>query len=42
MSVSGQIEYWARDGKCVEEIPDLTYSLIKEIFIGMAGLDQCD
>ena len=39
-SVTGQIEYWARIGKCAEENPDLTYSLIKEILIGMAELDQ--
>jgi hypothetical protein len=28
-SVTGQIEHWARIGKCSEENPDLTYSLIK-------------
>ncbi|RLB00981.1 MAG: hypothetical protein DRG37_01100 [Deltaproteobacteria bacterium] len=39
-SVTGQIEHWARIGKCVEENPDLTYSLIKEILIGMAELEQ--
>lgn len=39
-SVTGQIEYWARIGKCAEENPDLTYSLIKEILFGMAELDQ--
>ena len=27
-SVTGQIEHWARIGKCSEENPDLTYSLI--------------
>jgi hypothetical protein len=27
-------------GKCAEENPDLTYSLIKEIFIGLAELEQ--
>ena len=30
-SIAGQIEHWARLGKCAEENPDLTYSLIKEI-----------
>jgi hypothetical protein len=39
-SVAGQIEYWARLGKCVEENPDLPYSLIKEILIGLDELDQ--
>jgi hypothetical protein len=39
-SVAGQIEHWARLGKCVEENPDLPYSLIKEILIGLDELDQ--
>jgi hypothetical protein len=39
-SLTGQIEYWARIGKCAEENSDLTYSLIKEIFIGLAELKQ--
>jgi hypothetical protein len=39
-SVAGQIEHWARMGKCVEENPDLPYSLIKEILIGIDELDQ--
>jgi len=30
-SLTGQIEYWARIGKCSEENPDLTYSHIKDI-----------
>ena len=33
-SVTGQIEHWARIGKCSEENPDLPYSLIKEILLG--------
>ncbi len=28
-TVTGQIEHWAKIGKCAEENPDLTYSLIK-------------
>ena len=32
-SVTGQIEHWARIGKCAEENPNLTCSLIKEIRI---------
>ena len=38
-SVTGQIEHWARIGKCAEENPDLTYSLIKEILIGLAEME---
>jgi hypothetical protein len=39
-SITGQIEHWARIGKCAEDNPDLTYSLIKEILIGVAELEQ--
>jgi hypothetical protein len=39
-SVTGQIEYWAKIGRCVEENPDLTYNLIREILIGLEELDQ--
>jgi hypothetical protein len=39
-SIAGQIEHWARMGKCVEENPGLPYSLIKEILIGIEELDQ--
>jgi hypothetical protein len=39
-SVTGQIEHWARIGKCAEENPDLTYSLIKEILIGLVELEE--
>jgi hypothetical protein len=39
-SLTGQIEHWARIGKCAEENQDLTYSLIKEILIGIEELDQ--
>jgi hypothetical protein len=39
-SLTGQIEHWARIGKCAEENPDLTYDLIKEIFIGIEELNQ--
>jgi hypothetical protein len=41
-SLAGQIEYWARLGKCAEENPDLTYALIKEILIGLEELAQGD
>ena len=39
-SLTGQIEHWARMGKCAEENPDLTYSLIKDILIGVEELEQ--
>ncbi len=39
-SLTGQIEHWACIGKCAEENPDLTYDLIKEIFLGIQELDQ--
>jgi hypothetical protein len=39
-SLAGQIEHWARIGKCAEENPDLSYSLIKEILIGLEELQQ--
>ena len=39
-SITGQIEHWARIGKCAEENPDLTYDLIKEIFIGVQELNH--
>ncbi len=39
-SMTGQIEHWARVGKCAEENPDLTYRLIKDILTGVEELDQ--
>jgi hypothetical protein len=39
-SLTGQIEHWAKIGKYSEENPDLTYSLIKEILIGLEELEQ--
>ncbi len=41
-SVTGQIEHWAKIGKCAEENPDLTYSLIKEILMGIEELEQSE
>ncbi len=34
-SVPKQIEYWARIGKIVEENPDLPFSMIQDILIGI-------
>ncbi len=39
-SITGQVEHWARIGKCAEENPDLPYNLIKELLIGIEELDQ--
>ena len=39
-SLTGQIEHWASIGKCVEENPDLTYDLIKEMLIGIQEIKQ--
>jgi hypothetical protein len=39
-SLTGQIEHWARVGKCAEENPDLTYSQIKDVLIGVEELNQ--
>ena len=39
-SITGQIEHWAKIGKCSEENPELTYALIKEILIGVEELEQ--
>jgi len=39
-SVTGQIEHWAKIGKCAEDNPDLSYSLIKEMLIGIEELEQ--
>ena len=39
-SLTGQIEYWAMLGKNLEENPDLTYKLIKEMLVGLEELKQ--
>ena len=39
-SLTGQIEYWAMLGKNMEENPDLTYKLIKEMLVGLEELKQ--
>lgn len=41
-SLAGQIEHWARIGKCAEENPDLTYDLKKELLLGIEELKQGD
>jgi hypothetical protein len=39
-SLTGQIEYWAKIGKIAEENPDIPYTLLKEILIGIEQLDS--
>jgi len=39
-SATGQIEHWAKIGKVLEENQDLTYSMVKEILIGLEELEQ--
>jgi hypothetical protein len=39
-SVSGQIEYWAKIGKIVEENPDLTYEFIKNVLLAKEEVQQ--
>ena len=39
-SLTGQIEFWAKIGKIAEENPDMPYSLLREILIGVEQLDS--
>ena len=39
-SLTAQIEFWAKIGKCSEENPDLTYDQIKEILLGLEELNS--
>lgn len=39
-SGAGQIEYWAKIGKIVEENPDLTYEFIKDSLLAKAEVDN--
>ncbi|MBL7129160.1 MAG: hypothetical protein ISS16_09285 [Ignavibacteria bacterium] len=39
-SLTGQIEYWAKIGKIAEENPDVSYSLLKEILVGLEQLES--
>jgi len=38
-SVAGQIEYWAKIGKCAVDNPDLPFSLIQEILLGIEEIE---
>lgn len=37
-SLTEQIEFWVKIGKCSEENPDLTYDQIKDILLGLEEL----
>ena len=39
-SITGQIEYWARLGKMAEDNPDMPFSLIRDILIGIEELES--
>ena len=39
-SVTGQVEYWARIGKCAVDNPDLPYEFIKELLVSIEELDS--
>lgn len=39
-SVPGQIEYWSRIGKIVEENPELSYSFIKDILLAQSEAED--
>jgi hypothetical protein len=39
-SVTGQVEYWARIGKCAIDNPDLTYEFIKDLLLSIEELDS--
>ena len=41
-SLTGQIEHWARIGKCAEENPDLTFRLTSEILVGVEELNRVE
>ncbi|MDO8954096.1 MAG: ParD-like family protein [Gammaproteobacteria bacterium] len=41
-SVAKQIEHWAKIGQIAEENPDLNYSMIKGILLGMQDIANGD
>lgn len=34
-SVAGQVEYWSKIGRIAEENPDLPFSMIQDILLGL-------
>ena len=41
-SVAGQIEYWASIGEIGEDNPDLPFSFIQDILIGLEQVNEAD
>jgi len=41
-SVAGQIEYWASIGEIAEDNPDLPFSFIQDILIGLEQINEGD
>lgn len=41
-SVAGQIEYWASIGEIAEDNPDLPFSFIQDILIGLEQVKEDD
>lgn len=39
-SVAGQIEYWAKIGEIAEDNPDIPFSFIQDILIGMEQVKE--
>ena len=39
-SVAGQIEYWAKIGEIAEDNPDIPFSFIQEILIGIEQVKE--
>ena len=38
--MTAQVEYWAKIGKIAEENPDLPFTFIKEILLGLEELKE--
>jgi hypothetical protein len=41
-STAGQIEYWAKIGKVVEENPDLPFEFLQDVLMGLASIEKGD
>ena len=41
-SITAQVEYWARIGKIAEDNPDLPFTFIKEILLGMEEMREAE
>jgi hypothetical protein len=39
-SITRQIEYWAKIGKCAEDNPDLTFDQVRQILLGIEELSS--